>query len=256
MSKKNCGVSRKFFFWNASASESQFASKILDFFDTSRVEEYGVFEWSISEYMGIVIHCWWYFVWEYFLKILGHIVWSLQTGTWHWRAFVVPISDLIHQRILQIFCLFVCLFGWINPGLSNLWDASTRGARSSPKTVLLSARKPPGEFVCLFVWVFLPCRFRFAIVTNDVIFLKLFRLDSPQKLFPKVCKAETADYTAETAQTHVSLDSYHGVHTPPAVSVRNRWRQQRRGWPEGKMSCTEGLARRGFQQLIWLLSSR
>ena len=54
MSKKNCGVSRKFFFWNASASESQFASKILDFFDTSRVEEYGVFEWSISEYMGIV----------------------------------------------------------------------------------------------------------------------------------------------------------------------------------------------------------
>ena len=53
--------------------------------------------------------------------------------------------------------------------------------------------------------------------------LKLFRLDSPQKLFPKVCKAETADYTAETAQTHVSLDSYHGVHTPPAVSVRNRW---------------------------------
>ena len=28
----------------------------------------------------------------------------------------------------------------------------------------------------------------------------------------------------------VSLDSYHGVHTLPAVSVRNRWRQQRRGW--------------------------
>jgi len=90
--------------------------------------------------------CWWYFLWECVLKILGHIVWSLQTGTWHWRAFVVPISDLIHQRILQIFCLFVCLFGWINPGLSNLWDASTRGARSSPKTVLLSARKPPGEY--------------------------------------------------------------------------------------------------------------
>ena len=115
------------FFWNASASERQFASKNLNFFDTSRVEEYCVFEWSISEYMGIVIHCWWYFVWEYFLKILGHIVWSLQTGTWHWRAFVVPISDLIHLRILQIFCLFVCLFGWIKPGQSNPWDASTPG---------------------------------------------------------------------------------------------------------------------------------
>ena len=63
-----------------------------EFFDTSRVEEYCVFELSTSEYMGIVIHCWWCFVWEYFLKILGHIVWSLQTGTWHWRAFVVPIS--------------------------------------------------------------------------------------------------------------------------------------------------------------------
>ena len=112
--------------------------------------------------------CWWYFLWECVLKILGHIVWSLQTGTWHWRAFVVPISDLIHQRILQILCLFVCLFGWINPGQSNPWSASTRGARSSPKTVLLSARKPTGEYSkqetpSLGGFLF--------FVTNDVIFL-------------------------------------------------------------------------------------
>jgi len=111
-----------------------------------------------------VIHCWCYFLWEYFLKILGTIVWSLQTGTWHWRAFVVPISDLLHQRILQIVCLFVCLFGWIKPGQSNPWDASTRGAWASPKTVLLSARKPPGEY-SKSSWSAL------AIVTNDVIFL-------------------------------------------------------------------------------------
>ena len=72
-------------------------------------------------------------------------------------------------------------------------------------------------------------------MTNDLIFLSNCFGWIPKKLetrFPKVCKAETADnvHTAETAQTHVSLDSYHGVHTPPAVSVRNRWRQQRRGW--------------------------
>ena len=139
--------------------------------------------------------CWWYFLWECVLKILGHIVWSLQTGTWHWRAFVVPISDLIHQRILQIFCLFVCLFGWINPGQSNPWDASTRGARSSPKTVLLSARKPPGEYSKKEppppggFSVFRDKRRHFS--------LKLFRLES--KSF---------------------FGFIHRVHTP--VSVRNR----------------------------------
>ena len=61
--------------------------------------------------------------------------------------------------------------------------------------------------------------------------LKLFRLESKtvSQKYTRLRQLTTV-HTAETAQTHVSLDSYHGVHTPPAVSVRNRWRQQRRGW--------------------------
>jgi len=49
-----------------------------------------------------------------FFAILGPIVWSPQTGTWHWSAFVVPLSDLLwfNWRILQFFRLLGTGF-WI-----------------------------------------------------------------------------------------------------------------------------------------------
>ena len=42
-----------------------------------------------------------------FFAVLGPIVWSPQTETWHWSSFVVPISDLFKWRIVQFFRLLV-----------------------------------------------------------------------------------------------------------------------------------------------------
>jgi len=75
------------------------------------------------------------------LVIFSMRVFSQNSGTycmvpWHWGAFVVPISDLLHWRILHFF-LF-CLFFWLN----KTWTVKPlRGAWASPKTVLLSAQE-------------------------------------------------------------------------------------------------------------------
>ena len=73
-------------------------------------------------------------------KIMPH-------NTCLWQPFKVCLfTPLPTLNILWYVDTFVCLFvGWIKPEQLNPWDAFTRGYWALPKTVLPSARKPPGE---------------------------------------------------------------------------------------------------------------